>query len=57
MDKLKLISEVVNRSKKYSGAMSDEMKRIQWDTMECLQEIHPRYHYGWYGFVLMIWWI
>ena len=55
----KVVIDLFDRvNKKYEEeTMSDEMKRIQWDTMECLQEVHQRYHYGWYGFVPMIWWI
>ena len=30
---------------------------IMWETIENLQEKHPRYHYGWDGFVPMVWWI
>ena len=36
--------------------MSEGIKKIKWDTIECLQETHLHYHYGWDGFVPMIWW-
>jgi len=35
----------------------DEITKIRWETIEALNDTHPRYHIGWWGFVPMVWWI